>query len=44
LLRDLLDRLPDTRIDAPELVLPALPGKPAKERYGTLKPIPGFKP
>ena len=41
---DLLDRLPETRIDAPELVLPALPGKPAKERYGTLKPIPGFKP
>lgn len=43
LLRDLLDRLPDTRVDAPDLVLPALPGKPAKERYGTLKPLPGFK-
>jgi polyphosphate kinase 2 len=44
LVRDLLDRLPDTRIDAPDIVLPALPGKPAKERYGALKPIPGFKP
>ena len=44
LIRDLLDRLPDTRIDAPGIVLPALPGKPAKERYGALKPIPGFKP
>lgn len=44
LIRDLLDRLPDTRIDAPDIVLPALPGKPAKERYGALKPIPGFKP
>ena len=44
LLRDLLDRLPDTRVDAPGLALPALPGKPAKERYGVLKPIPTFKP
>lgn len=44
LIRDLLDRLPDTRIDAPDSVLPALPGKPAKERYGVLKPIPGFRP
>ncbi len=44
LLRDLLDRLPDTRADAPALAFPPLPGKPARERYGKLKPIPGFRP
>ena len=42
LLRDLLDRLPDTRLDAPALALPPLRGKPAKERYGVLEPIPAF--
>ena len=44
LIRDLLDRLPDTRIDAPDLAFPPLPGRLAKERYGVLKPIPGFTP
>ena len=44
LLRDLLDRLPDTAIDAPALVLPPLAGKPARERYRVLKPLPPFKP
>ncbi len=39
LLRDLLDRLPDTRVPAVTLELPPLPGKPAKERYGVVKPI-----
>ena len=39
MIRDLLDRLPDTRLDAPALALPPLRGKPAKERYGVLKPI-----
>ena len=39
LLRDLLDRLPDTRVPAAKIELPPLPGKPAKERYGVLKPI-----
>ena len=43
LLRDLLDRLPDTQVEAPALEFPPLPGKPAKERYGALKPIPAFK-
>ena len=42
LLRDLLDRLPDTRLDVPALALPPLRGKLAKEHYGVLKPIPGF--
>ena len=43
LVRDLLDRLPDTTVDAPKLELAPLPGKPAKERYGALKPIPTIK-
>ena len=44
LIRDLLDRLPDTRIDAPDIAFPPLPGRLAKEHYGVLKPIPGFQP
>ena len=43
LLRDLLDRLPDTASDAPALALPPLAGKPARERYRVLKPLPPFK-
>ena len=43
LVRDLLDRLPDTTVDAPKIEFPKLSGKPAKERYCVLKPIPPFK-
>ena len=43
LLRNLLDRLPDTAIDAPALELAPLANKPAKERYRVLKPIRPFK-
>ena len=43
LIRDLLDRLPDTSVEAPVLAFPPLLSKPAKERYGVLKPIPTFK-
>jgi len=43
LIRDLLDRLPDTRVDAPTVELPPLAGKPAKERYGVVKPLTNFK-
>ncbi|HEY0659984.1 MAG TPA: polyphosphate kinase 2 [Lysobacter sp.] len=39
LIRDLLDRLPDTRVPPAKLAFEPLPGKPKKERYGTLKPI-----
>jgi len=39
LMRDLLDRLPDTRVPEPKLKFPPLKGKPRKERYGVLKPI-----
>ena len=40
LIRDLLDRLPDTHIDEPLVELPPLPGKPRKEKYGEVKPLP----
>ena len=43
LIRNLLDRLPDTRVDVPTIEFPPLPGKPARERYGVLKPIPTLK-
>ena len=41
-IRDLLDRLPDTRVDAPIPELPVLAGTPLVETYGALKPIPPF--
>ncbi len=43
LIRDLLDRLPDTHIDEPPIEFPPLPGKPKKERYGVVKPLEPFK-
>ena len=43
LIRDLLDRLPDTRVDDVGVDMPALAGKPAKERYGVIKPLPPIK-
>ena len=43
LIRDLLDRLPDTTVEAPTLEFPPLAGKPARERYSALKPIPTIK-
>jgi polyphosphate kinase len=42
LLRDLLDRLPDTRLAQDALEFPPLPGPPKTERYGVLQPIPPF--
>ena len=42
LIRNLLDRLPDTSVPKTKLVLPPLAGKPQKERYGVLKPIASF--
>ncbi len=43
LIRDLLDRLPDTHVDAPALAYPSLDGPPRKERYGVLKPLSPFR-
>ena len=42
LVRDLLDRLPDTRVDVPTIDLPPLDGKPHPEHYGPIKPLPPF--
>ena len=39
LLRDLLDRLPDTHVPAQAVDFAPLPGKPKKERFGVLAPI-----
>jgi hypothetical protein len=39
LLRDFLDRLPDTRVPPDKIEFAPLPGKPLKERYGVVKPI-----
>jgi polyphosphate kinase 2 len=44
LVRDLLDRLPDTAVEPVPLEFAPLPGKPAKERFGVLRPIPPFDP
>jgi polyphosphate kinase len=44
LIRDLLDRVPDTRIDDPPVELPPLERKPRKERYGVLGPLPSYEP
>ena len=39
LIRDLLSRLPDTDVAPAKLDFPPLKGKPAKEKFGLLKPI-----
>jgi hypothetical protein len=42
LLRDLLDRVPDTELPLAEIAWPPLGHKPAKEHYGVLKPIAAY--
>ncbi len=42
LIRNLLDRLPDTRVVAPAPELPPLEGTLLEETYGALKPLPPF--
>lgn len=39
LIRDLLDRLPDTQVPDSGIEFPPLKGKPQKERFGVIKPI-----
>lgn len=39
LLRDLLDRVPDTKVEHDVLEYPPLEGKPRHERYGVLEPL-----
>jgi polyphosphate kinase 2 len=43
LLRDLLDRLPDTQLPYPAIDWPPLATKPLKEQFGVLKPIPNME-
>lgn len=40
MIRDLLDRLPDTQVKPEPVEFPPLPGKPKKERYSVVKPLP----
>ena len=42
LLRDLLDRLPDTKLPVAEIPWPELPRSPSKDRFGVLEPLPAF--
>ncbi|KQM68638.1 polyphosphate kinase 2 [Xylophilus sp. Leaf220] len=44
LLRDLLDRLPDTHIEDDPMALEPLVRKPLKERYGVVKPLKTARP
>jgi len=39
-LRDLLDRLPDTKLPYPTIDWPPLASKPLREQFDVLKPIP----
>ncbi|MEP0189558.1 MAG: polyphosphate kinase 2 [Erythrobacter sp.] len=43
LIRDLLDRLPDTHVDPPAIEFPELGRKPKKETYKALKPIKDYE-
>ena len=43
LLRDLLDRLPDTKLPQDNIPWPKLDHKPIKERYGVMEPIPSYR-
>ena len=43
LIRDLLDRIPDGSVPPAKIALPPLEGKPQKERYGVLKPVPPYR-
>jgi len=43
LLRDLLDRMPDTELPLAEIAWPPLRQEPLKERYGVLEPVPDYR-
>jgi hypothetical protein len=42
LLRDLLDKVPDTELPLADIPWPELDHKPSKEHYGVLHPIPNY--
>ena len=43
LIRDLLDRLPDTNVEPPVIDFPTLGHAPVSETYSGLRPIPDFQ-
>jgi hypothetical protein len=42
LLRDMLDRIPDTELPVKDMEWPKLGGEPLKERYGVIQPIANY--
>ena len=44
LLRDLLDRLPDTHVEPEPFALPPLGHEPLPESYGVIEPIAPYDP
>jgi polyphosphate kinase 2 (PPK2 family) len=42
LLRDFLDRIPDTDLPVKEMEWPPLSGEPLRERYGVIQPVPAY--
>ncbi|MBA3667630.1 MAG: polyphosphate kinase 2 [Sphingomonas sp.] len=44
LLRDLLDRLPDTKLPIKKIDWPAIEGQGGRERYRVLRPLPPYRP
>ena len=44
LIRDLLDRLPDTKVEPEDIELPPLGHEPSVEGYTVLKPLPPYNP
>ena len=43
LLRDFLDKLPDTHLPVADIPWPEIEGDPRKERYRVLQPIPSYR-
>ena len=43
LIRDLLDRVPDTHVAEQAIKLPPLKGAPSKEKFGVVKPLPDWE-
>jgi len=42
LIRDLLDRLPDTKLPLEDIPWPPLAAEPSKDKYGVIEPLPHF--
>jgi len=42
-IRDLLDRLPDTDVETPPIEMPPLTAPPLEETFGVVKPLAPYK-